>query len=320
MANFWQDLPKPFLVLAPMEDVTDYVFREIVAKLPRPDVFFTEFTNADGLLSKGRQKLIRKFQYSESQRPIVAQIWGKNPENLFKAAELISDLKFDGVDINMGCPVKTVVKKGAGAGLIGNLSLTKEIIDAVKRGAQGIPVSVKTRLGIETIITEDWIGFLLEQKLDALTVHGRTAAQMSSVPANWEEIGKAVAIKNAKSPETILIGNGDIMSFAQAKDVQQKYGVDGVMIGRGIFANPWVFEKSKDITHTKAEYIALLLKHVELHTKTWGNTKNFELMKKFYKMYIRDFDGAGALRQKLMECKTGQETIEIIKSDMNGLF
>ncbi len=247
MSNFWPKLPKPFLVLAPMENVTDYVFREVIAKVAKPDVFFTEFTSADGLFSKGREVVIRKLQYSQLQRPIVAQIWGKEPENFYKASQLVKDLKFDGLDINMGCPDRGIVKNGAGAGLVGNYSLTKEIINAVKKGSGNLAISVKTRLGQENIITERWIEFLLEQDIDALTIHGRTAKQMSKGEASWEAVGKGVKIKNKISPKTILIGNGDIGSYEQAKDKHDTYGVDGIMIGRGIFSNPWIFEKSQKL-------------------------------------------------------------------------
>ncbi|MDO8487121.1 MAG: tRNA-dihydrouridine synthase [Candidatus Curtissbacteria bacterium] len=314
MLNFWQKLPKPFLALAPLDDVTDVVFREIIAGIAKPDVFYTEFTSADGLCSKGKVKLLQKFKYTENQRPIVAQIWGKTPENLYKAAKLVKDLKFDGVDINMGCPDKTVMKQGCGASLIGNNNLTKEIIDSVKRGAKNLPVSIKTRLGAGSIITKDWIGFLLDQKLDALIIHARTAAQMSQVPANWQEIGRAVKLKNKISPKTILIGNGDILSFPQALQMHKTYGVDGVMIGRGIFANPWVFEKTTKV-HAREEYLELLLKHLTLFEETWGKTKNYQVMKKFFKMYIHSFEGANQLRQQLMETTSNQQAAQAITTN-----
>lgn len=299
-----------------MEDVTDFVFREIVSDLPKPDVFFTEFTNADGLCSAGKSIVMQKLKYTENQRPIVAQIWGTDIGNLSKSAKLIKDLKFDGVDINMACPVRAVINKGAGGALIKNFELTKQIIAAVKRGAPDIPVSVKTRLGFDTIDTREWIRFLLEQKLDAITIHGRTVRQMSKGEANWEEIGKAVKIKNKIAPQTILLGNGDIKSYKQAREMYGKYCVDGVMIGRGIFSNPWIFAKiNESKLHTKEEYIELLLKHIKLFEKTWGTTKNFEILKKFFKMYIRDFSGANLLRQKLMNCKNSIEVKEVLKSD-----
>jgi len=315
MANFWKLLPKSFLVLAPMEDVTDVVFREIVAKeLARPDVFFTEFTSADGLFSEGRAKTIPRFKYSEKQRPIVAQIWGKNPENLYKAAQLVHQLKFDGIDINMACPDKAVLKKGCGGALIQNQTLAKQSIEAVREGSKDLPVSVKTRLGFDSIITEEWVTFLLRQKIDALTIHGRTVTQMSKGEANWDEIGKAVKIKNKIAPETVLIGNGDVKSFEEALVLNKKYGVEGIMIGRGIFSNPWVFERTVGPQiHSKEKYIKILLKHLALHDQTWGDTKHFDTLKKFFKMYIKNFAGANELRQKLMECKNSSEVRTILK-------
>jgi nifR3 family TIM-barrel protein len=316
MTNFWSRLQKPFLALAPMDDVTDVVFREVITQhLPRPDIFFTEFASVDGLCSRGAEQVKRKIRLTEHQHPVVAQIWGTNPEHFFTAAQMVQELGFDGVDINMGCPVDAVIKKGAGAALCRTPELAKDIIAAVKGGAPNLPVSVKTRLGLKKMMTEEWVTVLLQQDLAALTIHGRTAAELSKVPANWEEIGKAVAIRDAIAPQTMLVGNGDIESYAQAIDMHKKFGVDGVMIGRGIFANPWVFEKTLNPTkHTKDEYLALLKQHLELFDKTWGKTKNFEMLKKFFKMYVKGFDGANELRQKLMLCKTAEQIYSVFKT------
>lgn len=317
MSNFWPKLKKPFLVLAPMENVTDYVFREVIAGIAKPDVFFTEFTSTGGLFSKGRDIVIRKLQFSRIQRPIVAQIWGKEPENFFKASQLVKDLKFDGIDINMGCPDRGIVKNGAGAGLVGNYDLTKEIIDAVKKGSGNLAVSVKTRLGSENVVTNKWIAFLLEQGIDALTIHGRTAQQMSKGEASWEAVGNAVKVKNKISPKTILIGNGDIGSYEQAKDKHDTYGVDGIMIGRGIFSNPWIFEKSQKLKiHNKKQYIEILTNHLQLQEKHWGREKHFDVMKKFFKMYIKDFAGANELRQKLMETTNNRQVKQILSKQL----
>lgn len=309
MANLWQNLPRPFLVLAPMEDVTDYAFRELVAlHLPPPDVYFTEFTSSDGLCSSGYEKTVLKLKYSENQRPIVAQIWGVDPEKMYQSAKIVADLEFDGVDINMGCPDRAVVKKGAGAAHCNDPKLAGEIIDAVKRGSKGIAVSVKTRIGFNSIVTEEWIPFLLSQNLAALTVHGRTAKQKSEVPANWEEIKKAVSYRDEIGIETIIIGNGDVVGYSDGILKHEQYGVDGVMVGRGIFKNPWVFDRTTsrlrvDNAHTKKDYIEVLKKHLTLYEETWGNTKNFAIMKKFFKMYINNFDGAAQTRAFLMESK-----------------
>jgi nifR3 family TIM-barrel protein len=313
MSNFWANLPQPFTVLAPMENVTDFVFREIVAcLLPKPNVFFTEFTSADGLNSKGREETIEKLKFSEAQRPIVAQIWGTNADNLYKAAQLVSELGFDGVDINMGCPVPAVMKHGAGAAFIKNPKLAKECIEAVKSGSHGLPVSVKTRIGYQEIITEDWISFLLEQKIDALTVHGRTAKQMSKGEANWKEIGKVVLMRNEIAPNTIIIGNGDVKDYPDAVEKHHQFHMDGAMIGRGIFTNPWTFDKTTH-EHSKEEYLDILVKHMDLYDKVWGDTHHFDVLKKFFKMYVREFDGANELRQKLMECKNSTEAKKLLK-------
>ena len=243
MKNIWNTLEKPFLVQAPMEDVTDTVFRQIIAKCGKPDVFFTEFTNVEGMCSKGRDHVGRRLIFTSVERPIVAQIWGLDPSKFFETAKMVKDMGFDGIDINMGCPEKSVVKRGACAGLIHNPTLAKEIIEAVKKGAGDLPISVKTRIGIKEIETEVWIEFLLKQNLDALTVHGRTVKEMSDVPAHWDEIGKVVKLRDKLNVNTLIIGNGDIKSLDDALEKHKKYKVDGIMIGRGIFENLWIFDK-----------------------------------------------------------------------------
>lgn len=315
MINFWQSLPKPFTVLAPMDDVTDNVFRQVFMESARPDVFFTEFVNSDGLNHGANGIPLRKLQFTPDQHPIVAQIWGNKPESMEKATKAIVKLGFDGIDINMGCPVRDVVKSGSGAGLIGNYDLAKEIIDSVKKGAGGLPISVKTRLGVNENVATEWITFLLRQGLTALTVHGRIAKQMSKGDADWEEIGEIVKLRNEISPNTIIIGNGDIKSYEEVTLAGKKYGVDGVMIGRGIFTNPWVFDP-RALPHTKEDYFKLLIKHIDLFEATWGHTKNFEVIKKFFKMYIKDYEGANTFRQKLMEAKSLEEMRNIISSNI----
>ncbi|MBI2029725.1 tRNA-dihydrouridine synthase [Candidatus Gottesmanbacteria bacterium] len=298
MKNFWQKLEKPILALAPMEEVTDTVFRQIVASCCPPDVFFTEFTNVEGLLSKGKNVVSQRLQFTSKERPIIAQIWGLNPESYYKAARYIKDLGFDGIDINMGCPEKKVVKTGSCSALMNNRDLAVKIIKATREGAGGLPMSVKTRIGFAKIETDNWISFLLQQELDGLIIHGRTVKEASDVPAQWDEIGKAVILRNKISPATIIIGNGDVLTYNQARQYWQKYKVDGVMIGRGVFKNPWVFDKNKTSV-TPLELIDLFIKHITLFENTWGDSKNFSIMKKFYKMYINGFEGAGELRNKL---------------------
>ena len=313
MANFWQKLAKPFLVLAPMENVTDFVFREIVAtELPKPQVLFTEFTNVESLTSKGFANTIARFKFSEKQRPIVAQIWGLNPENYYKSAQLISELGFDGIDINMGCPVKDIIKMGACSALINNWPLAKKIIRAVKKGANGLPVSVKTRIGVKEVITGEWTGFLLDQNIAVLIVHGRTAEQMSKVPADWNEIGKVVRLRNKLSPETLIIGNGDVGSYSEAVSKHKEHGVEGVMIGRGIFHNPWVFAAEPE-NHDPEEYKKVLLKHLKLYQKNYPELKKYSVMKKFFKMYINNFTGANEMRIKLMETTNFDQAYTFLK-------
>jgi nifR3 family TIM-barrel protein len=308
MANFWKNLPQPFTVMAPMDDVTDNVFRQVILSIARPDVFFTEFANVDGLVHGANGIPLRKLSFSDNQHPIVAQIWGTDPTNMEKAAKMVANLGFDGIDINMGCPVRDVVKKGAGAGLIGNYILSGKLIEAVKRGSGGLPVSVKTRLGINENIAKDWISFLLKQDISALTIHGRIAKQMSKGVADWDEIGKIVKLKDKIAPNTLIIGNGDVQSYTEVVEKKEIYGVDGVMIGRGVFADPWIFsKKAKPMEHIKEDYIKLLVKHINLFEKTWGETKNFAIIKKFFKMYVKGFKGANALRIKLMETKNFDE-------------
>jgi len=311
MTNFWLVLPKPFTVLAPMDDVTDNVFRQVVLSAARPDVFFTEFVNSDGLNHGANGIPLRKLQFTSDQKPIVAQIWGNDPESMQNAAKIVKDLGFDGIDINMGCPVRDVVKKGSGAGLIGNYNLAGKIIKAVKNGAGKMPVSIKTRLGKNENIAKEWITFLLKEDIAALTVHARVAGQMSHCPADWNEIGKIVKIRNKIAPKTIIIGNGDIKSYKEVGTMHKKYGVEGIMIGRGIFANPWVFDP-KFKARSKKEYLKLLTRHIELFETTLGEKKHFAVIKKFFKMYVKDFEGANTLRKKLMDAGSFEEMKNLI--------
>lgn len=312
--NFWKSLPKPCTVLAPMDDVTDNVFRQVVLSTARPDVFFTEFSNVDGLVHGANGIPLRKLDYTSDQHPIVAQIWGNIPENFEKAAKIVNELGFDGIDINMGCPVRDVVKKGCGSGLIGNYELVKNIIKSTKKGSGGLPVSVKTRLGINRNISDEWIKFLLKQNLACITIHGRIAKQMSQGEADWMEIGKICRLREKIAPETLIIGNGDVKSFKEVMEKHDMYRVDGVMIGRGVFNNPWVFDKNNEKTHTNKEYLELLLRHVTLFDRTWGKTKNFAVLKKFFKMYVKDFKGASLVRIKLMQTENATQAKKLVKT------
>lgn len=300
-----------------MEDVTDTVFRQIISCCGKPDVFFTEFTNVEGMCSRGRDKVGKRLIFTGSERPIVAQIWGNNPENYHTSARLIKKMGFDGIDINMGCPEKAVVKKGSCAALINNHPLAKKIILATQEGAGGLPVSVKTRIGIKNIQTEEWAGFLLKFDLQALAIHARTVSEMSDVPAHWDEIGKVVKLRNSMKSPTLIIGNGNVEGLEDAEEKYQKYKVDGIMIGRGIFDNLWMFNKSIDPQNISyKEKLRLLIKHIELFDKTWGKTKNFAIIKKFYKIYISGVPNASDFRNKLMEFKKAKETLEFLKSKL----
>jgi len=305
MNSFWHDLPKPFTALAPLDGVTDVVFRQVVAEIGKPDVMFTEFTPCEALMSGGRARVISNFLFTPVQKPMIAQIWGTKPEQFYAVAKDLSTQGFSGIDINMGCPERATVKSGACAALIKNPSLAAEIIDATKRGAGDLPVSVKTRIGFSNIIIDEWIGFLLKQDLAALTVHLRTVAEMSAVPAHWELMPQIMKLKQELAPRTVLIGNGDINSLEEVKEKFETYKCEGFMLGRGIFANPWVFNNSINMDDkTVKERIDLYTHHIELFDKQWSGKKNFALLKKFAKTYISNFPDSSEFRVKLMEAKT----------------
>jgi tRNA-dihydrouridine synthase len=325
-------LPRPFLVLAPMDDVTDSVFRQVVADCAAPDLYFTEFVNADGLQSAGRQKLFKKLQFTSSEQPLIAQIWGKEPDNFYKTAQQLADgtlarelglpdgINFAGVDLNMGCPQKNEVKNGTCAALINNRPLAEEIIHATQEGIGGrLPLSIKTRLGFSN---EDmtWIEFLLTKQLEMLTIHGRTKAQMSKVPANWEAIGHIRELRDQLSPETLVVGNGDVMSRQQGLDLASKYKLDGIMIGRGIFQDPFVFAKQSSWSdYTREQKLTLYKKHVELFAQTWKNRERpIQTLNKFCKIYINGFDGAKELREQLMSATSCNELVRLLNTALNG--
>lgn len=377
--SFLEKLPKPFLALAPMDDVTDTVFRQIVADCTPPDLFFTEFVNVDGLQSPGRPRLLKKLQFTPKEKPIMAQLWGIKPKNFYKtvkeivdgtlvdeinnsrqsssskvqesqekrvrrtqvtASELRTQLTpqfaesssgasgsarrqaaaaglsggFDGVDLNFGCPIKTIIKNGACAALINNRELASEIIDATRKGArEGFPVSVKTRVGFTTV-DMSWLEFLLSKKLDLLSIHGRTAKQRSYIPADWDSIGRVRQMRDSLSPATLIVGNGDVMTRQQGVKLAKKYKLDGVMIGRGVFHDPFLFaEKSPWESWTKAQKIELYRKHIELFAKTWRHGEyKFDSLKKFAKVYINGFDGASELRTNFMESENVEQALGLL--------
>lgn len=324
MNNFWQEFNGPVFSLAPMEDVTDTVFREIVTGMSAPgklNVVFTEFTSVEGMNHPvGRGRVSERLVVNATERELlqkmniklVAQIWGRNPEIYRNIAKYVTEnYQFDGIDINMGCPVKKVVKQGACSALIGEPSLAKEIISATKEGTH-LPVSVKTRTGIKQHQTEEWISQLIETKPAAIILHGRTQRMQSEGDADWNEIAKAVRLKNELDPSIPLHGNGDVFSFADGLRKIETAGVDGVMIGRGIFQHPWFFNPEKTEI-LKEERIEKLIQHTRLFEKTWGGKKNFNILKRFYKIYLNSFDGAAKMRADLMEVKNFSEVYSYFK-------
>ncbi len=340
--GFWQKLPRPFFALAPMADVTDPAFRRLVAKYSRhgqpeggPDVFWTEFVSANGLSHEvGRAALMRDLEYTEGERPIVAQLFTADPNTMRKAAQLCHELGFDGIDINMGCPDRTIEKQGAGACMIKTPDVAVAVIRAAKEGAGDIPVSVKTRVGYSKVEIEEWIPKLLAENIAALTIHARTRKELSAVPADWSRIKRVVEIRNQMNVPTLIIGNGDVMTIEDGLHKAKETGCDGIMIGRAIFGNPWLFDRRRRILQKgtwKTSWIAKVLpgfiarklrggdarytvsevdtkeklnvfiKHCELYEQLLGDIKSFSIMKKHFKAYINGFPGAKELRVEIME-------------------
>ncbi len=313
--TFWNKLRtqaredgSPFFVLAPMADVTDVAFRRMFAKYGKPAVTWTEFVSADGLNSAGREILKRDLQYSEAERPIVAQLFSSTPEHMASAVALCRELGFDGVDINMGCPDKSIEKQGAGAAHIKNFNQAKKVYEAAVEAAGGMPVSIKTRLGYNKVEIDVWIKSILELKPPALTVHLRTRKELSLVDAHWEYMPSIVQLAREISPDTVIIGNGDIKNLKDGEEKVKTAGADGGMIGRGVFGNPFAFNTKIDFnTFTLAERFKVLLEHTRLFEKLLGDIKSFSIMKKHYKAYVNGFDGAKELRMELMDAKDSDE-------------
>ncbi|PKL72727.1 tRNA-dihydrouridine synthase [Candidatus Kuenenbacteria bacterium HGW-Kuenenbacteria-1] len=309
--GFWEKLKKPFFILAPMHEVTDIVFRQMFVKYGKPDVFFTEFVSVDGLCSQAKEKLLPYFAFEKNEKPIVAQIFGAKPDNFFKVAKLIKTLGFDGIDINMGCPDKKIEKQGAGASLIKNPKLAREIIQATKKGAGKLPVSIKTRIGYDKNILTSWLPELLAEAPVAITIHARTRKEMFSFPSHWEMIKEAVKI--AKKSETLIIGNGDIKNLKEAKIKAKETGADGIMIGRAAIGNPWIFNSKKDKQLiSPLEKIIITQEHAFLFYKNYQESKNFAVLKKHFNTYITGFPLAKKIRIQLMETKNLKEAQKIL--------
>lgn len=307
--GFWDTLPRPFFCLAPLANVTDVAFRRIIARYGKPDILWTEFVSADGLFKGGYNALIKDLLYDERERPIVAQFFSKDPQLMQRAARLAEELGFDGVDINMGCPDKNVCKQGAGAAMIQTPERAQEIIRATQE-ATTLPVSVKTRIGYVTNEIETWLPALLETKPVAVTLHARTKKEMSKVPAHWDVIRRAVEIRNELESDVLIIGNGDVRDIPDAREKVAMTGADGIMLGRAIFGNPWLFGgHERPLLH---ERLRVLREHIVLFGELLGETKPFAVMKKHFKSYVKGDDGDKELVRELMATTTTTEACEVI--------
>src|SRR3990167_2427984 len=339
MQSFWHTLPKPLFVQAPMEDVTDAAFRRLIARYGKPSVMFSEFTSADGLVlapEEGKAKLLKKLLYSEEERPIVAQLFTAVPERMEQAAQLVAELGFDGIDINMCCPDRAVEKSGCGAALIRNPVLARELIRAAKRGAsssqgpfrtrrvlngrkESIPVSVKTRIGYNTDELDTWLPHLLAEEPAAITIHARTRKEMSDVPARWDTVARAVEIRNQCQgdalPLTAIVGNGDVKDIADARAKAAEAKCDGVMLGRAVFGNPWLFQCSQEHQNKEPkERMQALSEHLALFAELLGDSVNYATMKKHFKAYISGWNGAKELRARLMETEHLTQAHALLRS------
>ena len=311
--SLYNDLKKKngyITALAPMEGVTDSVFRQVLCDIGKPDLFFTEFLSVEGFCSKGKERVSHRLVFSKKEKPVIVQLWGNEPEYYAETIKYVKKLKPDGIDINMGCSVRDVLSGGRGSALILQKDLAKEIISVVKKEAKGIPVSVKTRLGYDSVDIDGWIGFLLEQGLDSITIHGRLSKEGYTTPSRWMGISNCVKLRDEVSPNTMIIGNGDIKNLEQGKEYVERYGVDGFMIGRAILNNPWIFSGKEDIS--KEERIETVIKHFELFEKVWRGSKPFNSQKKYIKAYVSNFDGANELRKELMKCGDVEEVRKLL--------
>lgn len=323
MSNFLSDLPHPFFVLAPMDDVTETVFRRVVGECAAPDVYMTEFVNVDALCSPGRDAALRRLKFTDTERPLIAQIWGRNPSNFERVADELVGMGFDGVDINFGCPDKAVVKNGCCGGMIERPDQAVEIIKATKRGIDGrLPLSIKTRIGFREF-DESWLRTLLEQKLNMLSIHLRTVREMSKVPAHWELADRVREIRDSVAPDTLLVGNGDVMNRSQAAELARRHSYDGIMIGRGIFQDPYAFSKDSPwINLAPLEKVRIFQRHVELFAETWEEGERpIAPLNKFCKIYVNDFPNAKDMRVKLMNCNSTEElrsTITAIVTELEN--
>lgn len=313
MSDIWQTLPKPFFVLAPMEAVTDVIFRHVVMQAGAPDLFFTEFTNATGWVHAGDKAIGGRLVRTDDEVALIAQLWGSVPEDMAKLAVHCKELGYRGIDINMGCPDASAVKAGGGAGMIRTPQLASEMIEAAR--ASGLPVSVKTRFGYSRVDEwRDWLTHLLGHDIVNLTIHLRTKKEMSKVPAHFELIPEIIALRDEISPGTLLTINGDIEDRKQGEALAAQYpGIDGIMIGRGVFHDPFCFTTTSPTEGRKEALLNLLRLQLDLYDTYSGQTgRPFDTLKRFFKIYVRDFDGAAELRDTLMHTKNTDEVRTVL--------
>lgn len=315
--GFWATLPTPFFVLAPLADVTDAAFRRIIARHGKPHVLWTEFTSADGLCGVHHEPLWCNLLYSEAERPIVAQLWSASPAAMERAAALVAGMGFDGIDINMGCPDRRVEKRGAGAALCQRPALAQDLIRAAQRGAGAIPVSAKIRIGYDRDVLDTWLPALLETQPAAITIHARTRQEKSDAPAHWDAVTRAVDIRRAIGSSTLLIGNGDVQDIAEAGARAAATGVDGVMLGRAIFGNPWLFDPSVTRDRlTAAERLKVLVEHTRLFETLLGEIKSMDRMKKHFKAYLTGMADAEDLCRQLMASHSAADVAAIVSRQL----
>lgn len=331
--GFWENLHKPIFALAPMHDVTDAAFRHIIAKYGKPDVFYTEFVSTEALMSeKGHDKVAHYLKFTKNEHPIVAQVFGSNSDKFYETTKLIASLGFDGIDINMGCPEKNAVKGGSCAGLFHTPEIAKQLILSCAQAAEDfakehptinnglpIPVSIKIRIGDTKVDWENWISKLLEASPAAIAIHLRTRKEMSKVDAHWDEMPKIMNFINSQTTtETrpVILGNGDVKDITEAKDLISITNCDGVMLGRAIFGNPWLFAKAHEpnpaTLPTLKQRLEVLLEHTREYEKVFADTKPFDIMKRHFKAYVAGFDGASELRGKMFECKSVEDLEKVI--------
>lgn len=359
--TFWHKIPKPIIGLSPMDGITDASFRYITAAHGGADVTITEFVNVETAFY-APQTLIKDFTYSEVERPVVAQIYGHTPEMFYKVAHIACELGFDGLDINMGCPAKKVAAKGSGAALIrtpelaqslirtvtqgitdwshgqtlGRLKIHPELIEKVKLANRlrtgwetppvrnAIPVSVKTRLGFDRVVIDEWIRTLLEERLAAISLHGRTLKQQYKGNADWEAIAQAVAA--ARGSRTLILGNGDLRDINDIYRRVRETGVDGVLVGRAAQGNPWLFRGKEHVKQalrsggavslpntpvSLEQRFNVIIEHARHFEKHWGS-QCFVGMRKHLAWYCRATPRAAELRAQMVRLNNVNELMQCL--------